>query len=473
MPKIKNMCGVACKPTLAIISQVFVVCLAVLLVPADVWAGLTSLSLDANGDSIFKGAEEHLTIIFTVDENTADDGDSYTVTANQHLIRRGTVSANGSVRINWNGRINDRQLPDGTYTISVTLHKEAAPGEVLERSEDAILDTKPPRISSVFANEDPNLLLTNGIFINVPLRTITIIPEIDEGSAIDFAAKPTNVVLKNARGVVRNGYLNYTTQLSFSLGNPLDIRSENGSYTLAITLVDKAGNLVQETTEFTFDNVAPNLVSVAGNTGTIAPGGGVSRQLDFVEATLADNFENGVNLSGSTIRLTGPEGEILGRQTFPGRNRIRWALLAPLSPKDGLRDGGYTIEVVGVDNAGNQSSAVRVPFVYDNLPPQLTALSPTQGGGAFNQIGDTIYHNQPLAQIVAAFSDGAAGVGIDFEQGTQIQLSAVRDGNTTELLTGRTFVDRTNTQITYVLDEPLVNQDGSYRLDVPIRRYTR
>ena len=446
-------------------SQVFI-CLAVLMVSTDVWAGLTSLSVDAKGDSIFRGAKEHLNIVFTVDEETAADGDAYTVTANQHLIRRGTVFANRSVRISWNGRINDRQLADGTYTIRVTLHKAAAPGEVLERTDEAILDTKPPRISSVFANEDPNLLLTNGTFINVPMRTITVVPDVDEGSPVDLGAERTNIVLKNARGIVRNGYLNYETQLSFSLGNPLDIRAENGTYTLTITLVDKAGNLVQETTEFTFDNVAPNLVSVAGNTGTIVPGSGVSRQLDFVEVTLADNFENGVNLSGSTIRLSGPEGEILGRQTFPGRDRIRWVLLAPLSPKDGLRDGEYTIEVVGIDNAGNQSSAVRVPFVYDNLPPQLTSLSPTQGGGSFNQIGDTIYHNQPLIQIVAAFSDGNAGVGVDFEQGTRMAFSAIQNGNTTELLPGRTFVDRTNTQITYVLDEPLVNQDGSYRLDI-------
>ena len=455
----------ACKPKLAVKWQVFI-CLAVLMVSTDVWAGLTSLSLDAEGDSIFRGEKEHLNIVFTVDEETAADGDSYTVRADQQLIRRGTIFPDRSARIRWNGRINDIQLPDGTYTISVTLHKEAAPGEVLERTAEAVLDTKPPRISSVFANEDPNLLLTNGIFMNVPLRIITVVPDVDDGSPVDFGAERTNVVLKNARGVVRNGYLNYATQLNFSLGNPLDIRAENGTYTLTITLVDKAGNLVQETTEFTFDNVAPNLVSVAGNTGTIAPGSGVSRQLNFVEVTLADNFENGVNLSGSTIRLSRPEGEILGRQTFPGRNRIRWVLLAPWSPKDGLRDGEYTIEVVGIDNAGNQSSAVRVPFVYDNLPPQLTSLSPTPGGGSFNQIGDTIYHNQPLTQIVAAFSDGNVGVGVDFEQGTRIEFSAIRNGNTTELLAGRTFVDRTNTQITYVLDEPLVNQDGSYRLDI-------
>ena len=174
----------------------------------------------------------------------------------------GTVSADQSVRINWNGSINSRQVPDGNYTISVVLHKQAGPGEVLERSASAILDTEPPRISSVFANEDANLLLTNGSFINTPLRAVTIATEADEGSPIDFGAKRTEIVLKNARGVALNGTVNYTTQLSFNMADPLDIRSENGRYTLTITLLDKAGNSAQSTTEFTFDNVAPTLTGV-------------------------------------------------------------------------------------------------------------------------------------------------------------------------------------------------------------------
>ena len=492
MPKIKNMCGVACKPIhrsrdqrhlgdypttkvpktgLGLINILFFqifVCLAVLMVPADVWAGLTSLSLDANGDTIFRGKQERLSIAFTVDDNTAEDGDDYTVTANQHLITRGTVSADQSVRINWNGSINSRQVPDGNYTISVVLHKQAGPGEVVERSASAILDTEPPRISSVFANEDANLLLTNGSFINTPLRAVTIATEADEGSPIDFGAKRTEIVLKNARGVALNGTVNYTTQLSFNLADPLDIRSENGRYTLMITLLDKAGNSAQSTTEFTFDNVAPTLTRVAGSSGAISPGAGVSQRLNFVEATLADNFENGVNLSDSTIRLTGPAGEILGRQTFPARDKIRWVFLSPLSPRDGLHDGGYTIEVVGTDRAGNQSGAIRVPFVYDNLAPEIVSLSPTQGGGSFNRIGDTIYHNQPLTQIVAAFNDGSSGIGIDFEENTQIQFSAIGEGNTSEVIPGRTFIDRNNAQITHVLEEPLVSQDGRYSLEVRV-----
>ena len=443
--------------------QVFV-CLVVLMGPADVWAGLTSLSLDANGDTIFRGGQERLNIVFTVDENTAEDGDSYTVTANQHLISRGTVQAEGSVRIDWNGRINKRQLPDGTYTISVVLHKQGASGEVLERTANAILDTKPPRISSVFVNEDANLLLTDGGFINVPVRTVTVIPDPGAGSPIDFDAKQTNIVVKNARGVARSGSLSYTTQLNFALGNPIDIRSENGRYVLTIAIVDEAGNAVESTIEFTFDNVAPNLTEVAGSSGAISSSAGVSQRLDFVEATLTDNFENGVNLSDSTIRLTGPAGEILGRQVFPGKDKVRWTFLSPLLPKDGLYDGAYTVEVVGIDKAGNQSGVIRVPFVYDNLAPKLVSLSPTQGE-SFNQIGDTIYHNQTLTQIIAAFDDGA-GIGVDFEQNTRIQFSAIRAGNRVDVIPGRSFIDKTASQITYVLDEPLVSQDGRYRLEV-------
>ena len=471
MPKIKNMCGVVCKLKLAIISQVFI-CLAVLMIgPADVWAGLTSLSADAKGDSIFKGGQDRLNIVFTVDKDTVAAGYSYTVTASRatgetYLIQERAVQANARadsarIGVNWDGRINNTLLPDGMYTIKVELGPS---GDSLTTT--AILDAQPPRIANVFANENADQLLVDSGFINVPLRSITVVPEAGEGSAIDFGAKRTSVILKNARGVVQSGSLNYTTQLNLNLGDPLDTRSENGRYTLTITLVDKAGNFVENTREFTFDNVAPNLTGVAGSKGSISPGTGVNGGLDFVEAVLADNLENGLNLSDSTIRLTGPAGEILGRQTFPGKDKIRWVFLSPLLAKDGLQDGAYTIEVVATDKAGNQSSAVRVPFIYDNLAPELTALSPTQDGGAFNQIGDTIYHNQPLTQIVASFSDGDSGVGVDFETNTRIQFSAIGVENTGELIAGRTFADKNNTRITHVLEEPLVSQDGRYRLEV-------
>ena len=47
------------------------------------------------------------------------------------------------------------------------------------------------------------------------------------------------------------------------------------------------------------------------------PGSGVSTWTNFVEATLSDNLQDGLSLSDSTIRLTGPDGAVLGRQTQP------------------------------------------------------------------------------------------------------------------------------------------------------------
>ena len=126
MPKNKNMYGVACKPIhknrdrcndgndpsikspirLGMVTFLFFqifVCLAILTVPTNVWAALTSMSVDAAGDSIFRGGEDRLLITFTVDDRTDDDGDPYTVTANEGLIARGTVLENETVRVFWDG----------------------------------------------------------------------------------------------------------------------------------------------------------------------------------------------------------------------------------------------------------------------------------------------------------------------------------------------------------------------------------
>ena len=449
-------------------------CLAFLTGHTYVWAGLTSLSVDADGDSIFRGGQDDLEIIFTVDVDVDDDdnidaeGITYTVTVNQNLIERGTVLTDQTVRVSWDGSINGQQLPDGDYTIHVALNKAAGDAGEIERSAKTTLDATAPRISSIFANGDPNLLLINGSFVNTALRSITIIPEVDQGSSIDFGGEQTVVLLKDAKGSAVTGHLNYDTQLAFRLGNSLKDLSQNGKYTLNITLADKAGNTLQSTTEFIFDNVAPNLIGTATSRGPILSGAGVSGQLDFVEASLVDNLENAVSLSDSTVRLTGPAGEILGRQTFPSKNKIRWQLLSPLSPEAGLRDGAYTIEVVGRDQAGNQTETIRVPFIYDNLAPQLVSLGAAESGAPFDILGDTIYHNQPLTQIVATFDDTASGIGVNFERDTEILFSAIAAGGQTNRLTGRTFVDKNNGRVSYVLEQPLISQDGSYRLEVSV-----
>ena len=433
----------------------------------------------ANGDAIFRGNQDRLLISFTVDEATRAAEYNYSITANDRLIRQGTRSTNQTVSIRWNGTFGGNLLPDGSYTIRVALSQVENGAELeepLERSVLAVLDSTAPRISNISANADSALLLSDRGFIKVPLRSVTVTPDVDSGSPLDVSGNRTNIVIRNEQGATISGFLAYssaTTQLTLSLVNPLDTRSENGNYTLAITLADTAGNTSQSTRSFTFDNVPPNVTALATTSGPLTPGTGVNQQLDFVEVTFTDNLQNGINLSNSTLRLTGPAGEVLGRQTFPTKDTLRWQFLSPLSPRDGLHDGEYTMEIVGTDNAGNQTEAIVVPFLYDNLAPQLVSLSPTQGGQAFNQLGETIYHNQPLTQIVAAFNDGASGTGVAYdrnreggEKTTYLRFSRREDGGASEELPGRAFLDTDNTLLTLVLDKPIVSQDGHYILDV-------
>ena len=467
--------------------QIFI-CLAILTMTPNVWAGLTGLSVDADGDSIFRGGLDRLLITFTVDEDAAGDpyivrvgtmvgSGSSTQFRSQGVIRQGTVSeGQTTISVSWDGTINGTQLPDKKdYTIQVALNlgntaEDIDPADKQDTlTAEATLDASPPRLSSVRANSD-GPVLTEGSFINQPLDSIIVTRE-NEGSTLEFdeiglGGNQTRIVLVNSRGTTVAGSLTYdaeATVLTYTLGNPLDTAVENGSYTIGITLTDKARNTVQIVRQFTFDSVAPSVTSVATNRGAITSGAGVNQRLNYVEATLSDNLEGGVDLLTSKVRLTGPNGAVLGRQTNASATKIRWNLLSPLLGRDSLQDGEYTIEIDGVDRAGNRATEpVQVSFIYDNLAPKLVSLSPAEGGEAFNLVGDTVYYNLPVTQFVATFDDGD-GIGVGLDSGQRI--SRITFGTPGEdglnALAGKSFPDAESNTLTYVLNKPIVSRDGS------------
>ena len=111
-------------------------------------------------------------------------------------------------------------------------------------------------------------------------------------------------------------------------------------------------------------------------------------------------------------------------------------------------------------------------FIYDNLAPELVALSPTkyENGEPFNLVGDTIYHNLPLTQFVATFDDldanGEQGIGVGLVSGRGI--SRIVFGTPGEdginVLAGKPFWDTDpegKDRLTYVLDKSIVSRDGS------------
>ena len=85
-------------------------------------------------------------------------------------------------------------------------------------------------------------------------------------------------------------------------------------------------------------------------------------------------------------------------------------------------DGVYTIEVIAADKAGNQTETLRIPFIYDNRAPLVTLGFDEESPFTLHQ--DTIYHAQPLSQIVATFDD-AQGVGVNLQESTRISFGTI------------------------------------------------
>ena len=463
------------------------VSLVILTMPTTLWADLVSLRVDSGGDTVFRGEVDRLRIIFTVDDS--DDEDPYIVEvgkiegsgentrfSSRGIIDRGTVSADETVELLWDGTLNGILLPDGEYTIQVTVDDGEDDDEVLRAT--ATLDSSAPRVAGVFANGNESTPITDGGFINSPLESITVTGA-DEDGDIDLGDRRNAIFLRNARQAVSRGTLNYDgTTLTFTLVDPLDEPSESGRYTLILILIDKAGNVIQSLREFTFDNVKPRLARVATNRGVLVPGSGVSQRISFVEASFTDNLGEGINILESTIRLTGPGGTpIPGDQAVDtNTGRIRWNLLSPLLGTDASQDGEYIIEIVAFDKAGNQiggaTDPVRVSFYYDNVAPRLVSLSPTQSAEPFNLLDDTIYYNLPINGFVAEFDDIGLGVNLtDGQRSTHIMFGTPKkSGEGLNIREGRVLPDEDNNTLTYVLNKPIVSrdgsQDGTYTLEV-------
>ena len=422
----------------------------------EISIGTETAEFSPNGDRIL----DRLDVFYGINEGLKESKlEFFLKTGESKTLFGQSVNLNtseGGHRYVWDGGDRESKVfPDGQYVLKIRALDKA--GNTAERETIPItIDTKAPLISQVAANE--NLTLVDGVFINVPIQLIKVTADAAGGTPLDFAANQTELTVKKRNGGTIVGDLSYdAAALTLSFGNRLDTGSENGEYTASIVVADRAGNATKKTVNFTFDNVSPDLTEVATSNGKLAPGSGVSTSMNFVEATLSDNLQDGLSLSNSTIRLTGPNGAVLGRQTQPAANKIRWIFLSPLSAKDGLMDGEYTIEVVAIDKAGNQTGTLQIPFLYDNLPPLATLGFDEASPFPLNQ--DTIYHAQPLSQIVATFDD--AGVGVDLDGDTRVVFGTTDAGGQINALPGRKLLAKERNLLTYILETPLANRDGS------------
>ena len=428
--------------------------------PPQLSATVSQQDLSPNGDTI----TDTTRISYGLSESLAELELQFTNPSDRPAVPL-TRLTEGNHSFTWNGADGlGTTLSDGVY--AVQLHGTDKGGNVGTFGIDTIqIDTKPPIIAQLTPSRNS--------FQNT-VEQIEAIFDVDDGSLIDAESAATRIGLKNADGAQINGLLSHDTEagrITFTLDRPLNSSDDNGVYTINISGADKAGNIVQDEANFTFDNIAPTIASIATDAGELTPDTSATTNFTFLDVTLADNIDSRVN-TVSTIRLSRFEGAtVAGIQSQVGENGLRWIPAFPLAT-DGSDDGGYTITVQSRDRAGNEVE-IQIPFIYDTQAPELVSLTSETGIQLNPSKGATTFLNSSLSVVTAIFDDENGG-GVDF---SKTSISMVRFDQVEGLpiplpvlVEGSVTVDGDNDTLELRLTQPLErrngSQDGTYRIQV-------
>ena len=224
--------------------------------------------------------------------------------------------------------------------------------------------------------------------------------------------------------------------------------SDDGEYTVHLTVVDNAGNSTEPPqTVFFYDTTPPQL---SGSGVFPAAGAFLNTAVDQVSVTLEDPA--GIALDRSSIELVGPDGPVSGRQTHNGIDTLIWTF--PRLPSD----GAYQIRVQAVDKVGNSVALpLTTTFTRDTQAPVVSSSVPP--------VGATV--TLPLEAIIVTLDDRNGG-GVDL---TASRLKVFRRGIATDAqatVAGMQGDDGRNTLI-WTFDRPLASDgsdDGIYSVEI-------
>ncbi len=426
--------------------------------PPQLSAIVSQQDFSPNRDSIIDESQ----INYGLSEDLAELELQFTDSSDRPVVPL-TRLAEGNHSFTWGGTDGlGTTLSDGTYTVQ--LYGTDKGGNVGTFEIDTIhIDTEPPVLSQLTPNR-------NSLW-NTPVEQIEAIFDVDDGSLIDVDSSFTEIVLENADGAQINGVPSYDEEVgrvTLMLDQPLDSSDENGIYTIKVSGADRAGNIVRDEINFTFDNIAPTVIGIATDAGEFSPDTSTTTKFTFVDVTLADNIDSRVN-STSTIRLSSLEGAaVAGIQSQFGENGIRWTPGFPLAT-DGSNDGNYIITVQSRDRAGNEVE-IQIPFNYDTQTPELVLTSET--GVQLNTSGGAeAFLTGSLSVLTATFNDGNGG-GIDFNQTSIAMFSFDQVGEIPipVPVQGTLTSDENNDTLAFRLDQSLERrngtQDGTYLIRV-------
>ncbi|MBM3239451.1 hypothetical protein FJZ31_24425 [Candidatus Poribacteria bacterium] len=241
---------------------------------------------------------------------------------------------------------------DGWYTIKVMAMDNR--GNSVNHTAKFLYDTTAPEV--VWTQPE------NGIIINENINSISARLS-DEHAGVDLSE--SIISLPGIEGRKQNNGVD-TIKLQFAQ------LPGDGVYEMTVQPRDVLGNTPPEPLQFQFtlDTTPPTVISTEPANGALL----VNTRLSQIKAILNDGAKgSGVDLSKSTITLTGPRGKITGKEQIDS-NTLNFVFDMPLT-LSGADDGKYIIEVFAIDKAENIAKPFISSFVYDTVQPGGPNLS--------------------------------------------------------------------------------------------------
>jgi subtilase family serine protease/Tol biopolymer transport system component/fibronectin type 3 domain-containing protein len=293
------------------------------------------------------------------------------------------ATSKGSTVLTWDGR-NDSgdMVPDGTYLLEVAA--ASAANSLLTQQEriTLVVDTSAPQVE---------LLRPSNGFVNTTGYLV--------GNISDNHLKSYRIDLLNRE--TDDGWqeidIGTTSRLDYKFGQLSEL--EEGQYTLRIQAEDEGENQTNISFNFIIDETPPQVV------------------LDPLENSLLGTKNGPYAITGSVIE------DYIDHYTLrygAGSEPDSWLELAtgtilPLADPivnwdvSGLSDGSYTLELLAVDKAGQQTSQTLL-VVVDNTPPEVEIDNPAEGSfiSQATDILGTIYDDN-LANYQVDIAPGPKG----------------------------------------------------------------
>lgn len=328
---------------------------------------------------------------------------------------------------------------DGSYTVTIDLVDKA--GNKKQVSHRITYDTLAPTlVSTTPANNSEIREAITVVIANVQ----------DTGnSKIDFAQ--TTLTLLNQDGTPVNGEFSHDGQSKLTL--TADSLKENGTYTIRVELIDRAGNTMTSENHFLYLMHLPSVSSTIPKTSP-AEEAFTNESFSQVELKLDSSKSN-----LSTISLIGPDGKVIPGQQSRSSDRLVYELFQK-PEEDGSDDGQYTIVFNPVNSDGGQGDSQNFTFIYDTIVPEIVEDS----------ISMTVVEpgiNNSLLELQVTMSDEEPSSSLDWEDDklAYIQLFRIAADGSKSKVVGVESIDEAANTVSLILTKPLASdgsQDGNY-----------